>query len=155
MKIAKRGIILLLPLLTGIICAAWAGITQWKQTHFSCDSQLSMIGSEGQEEVILHFRFDGNTGLIESRGKYTPKKGDTIPTSNKIIFSFWRENNALVLISEESNQLPKVAPELFRHIPDFFSTRERGIRLQIVRKNPGGYIFLFENTPALYCAITR
>lgn len=155
MKITKRWIIILLPLISGILCAAWIGITLWKQNHFSCDSQLSMVGSEGKEEVILHFRFDGNKGLIETRGKYTPNNGDTFPTSNKISFSFWREGNVMVMVSDESNQLPKVSPSLFRHIPDFFSTRERGIRLQLIRKNAGGYLFLFEDTPALYCTITR
>jgi hypothetical protein len=154
MKINKRLWLFLIPFMTGVLCLAYAGLTSWKETHFACDSQLTMIDAYGNDDIIMHFRFDGKTGHVETRGKYTPLKGQQIQTSNKVSFTFWRDGDSLVMVSNDTNRLPKTSPPAFAHTPDFFSSRERGIRLQVIRKNKAGYLFLYDGTPALYCAIT-
>lgn len=152
MKLNKRLLILLIPLLTGIFCAAYASYSLWQQTHFSCDSQLTVVGAKGTEEIILHFSFSGESGSIDTRGKYVPHGSEAIPISNKINFTFWREGDSLIMVSNDTNRLPKISPPELKDAPDFFTTRERGIRFKVIDKNPGGYIFLYENTPTLYCS---
>jgi hypothetical protein len=154
MKINKRLWLFLIPFVTGILCIAYAQWATWKETHFACDSQLTMIDALGNDDIIMHFRFDGKNGHIETRGKYIPLKGQVIQTSNKVNFTFWREGDSLVMVSNDTNRLPKTSPPAFAHTPDFFSSRERGIRLQVIRKNKSGYLFLYDGTPALYCSIT-
>ncbi|MRS16467.1 hypothetical protein GJV06_16395 [Enterobacteriaceae bacterium RIT691] len=155
MKINNRLFLLLIPLITGVICASYAGLSYWQQTHFVCDSQLTMVDSKGTEDVIMHFRFDGDSGHVETRGKYNSGTGEVISTSNKITFNFWREGGSLVMVSNETNRLPKQAPPVLNNVPDFFSSRERGIRLKVVKENAAGYLFLYEDTPALYCRSTQ
>lgn len=154
MKITNRWLWILLPLVTGSLCAAYIGLTTWRQTHFACDSQLAMVDSKGREDVILHFRFAGKTGHVETKGKYITLQGEVIPTSNKVSFTFWREDDALVMVSDDTSRFPKISPPVLGDAPDFFTTRERGLRLQMVRKNASGYLFLYEGTPALYCTLT-
>ena len=152
MKMNNRLLVILIPLLTGLLCAAYVALIHWQKTHFSCDSQLTVVSEKGAEDVILHFNFAGSSGHIDIRGEYTSKAGEVIPTSNKIDFTFWREDNALIMISNETNRLPMHNPLVLDNAPDFFSSRERGIRFNVVEKNPGGYMFLYENAPGLYCA---
>jgi len=155
MKINNRLLIVGLPLITAVICAAYATVSHWQQTHFSCDSQLTIVSAKGTEEMIIHFKFSGPSGRIETRGKYVPKEGEAIITSNKVDFTFWRDGDSLVMISDETNKLPKIAPPVFDESPDFFSARERGLRLKVIQKSTGSYLFLYENTPGLYCTATQ
>lgn len=151
MKINNHLYITFLLLITGIVCGGYIGYEYWKQTHFACDSQLTIVGAEGKEEIIMHFRFSGDTGHMETRGKYILLNGEEVPTSNRVNFNFLREGDSLVLVSNETNRLPKKSLSILQGTPDFFSTRERGIRLEVIRKNSAGYIFMYENTPVLYC----
>lgn len=153
MKINNRLMIIALPLIAAIFCIASISITAWKQTHFTCESQLSIVDEYGSEDIIMHFRFLGKTGQLETRGKYITKKGKVTPTSNRGDFTFWREGRSLIMVSNETNQLPKIYLPVLNNTPDFFTSRERGIRLQVIQKNPTGYVFLYEGTPALYCAV--
>ncbi|MCS2151622.1 hypothetical protein MUU49_03345 [Scandinavium goeteborgense] len=153
MKINNRLMIIALPLISLIVCSVYIQLTAWKQTHFACDSQMSIVDKNGSEDIIMHFRFMGKTGHLETRGKYTTLKGGVTPTSNRINFTFWREGRSLIMVSNETNQLPKIPLPVLNNTPDFFTSRERGLRLQVIQKNPTGYLFLYEGTPALYCAV--
>jgi hypothetical protein len=151
MNINSRPFVVAIPLLAAMFCAAYAGFTSWKQTHFACDSQMSIVDSRGQDDLIMHFRFDGKTGHVNTRGKYTPHNEAPIETSNKVYFTFWREGDSLVMISDDTNRLPKTPQPTLALSPDFFTARERGLRLQITAKNDSGYLFLYDGTPTLYC----
>lgn len=154
MKVNNRFLLLLIPVITAIAGIAYISATSWQSNHFACDARLTIIESRGADDLIMHFRFDGHTGHVETKGRYTQTNGEMTETSNKVDFTFWREKGSLVLISNETNRIPKMPPPVLAHIPDFFSSRERGIRLQIVPKNASAYLFLYEGTPTLYCAIT-
>ncbi|MBB1202211.1 hypothetical protein EGM70_18200 [Enterobacteriaceae bacterium 89] len=155
MKLNSRLLIAGLPIITAIACATYAAASHWQQTHFSCDSQLTLVSAKGTEEMIIHFNFSGKSGRIETRGKYVPKNGEAITTSNKVDFTFWRDGDSLVMISDETNKLPKIAPPMLDESPDFFSTRERGLRLKVIQKSAGSYLFLYEDTPGLYCTASQ
>ena len=103
----------------------------------------------------MHFNFNGKTGHIETRGEFTSGKNASITTSNKINFTFWRDGNSLVMISDDTNQIPKILNPALEDTPDFFNTRERGLRLQIIRKNTSAYVLLYESTPTLYCTLVQ
>ena len=155
MKLNSRWLVLLIPVITGLFCATWVGIASWQKKHFACDAQLTIVEQTGYNDVILHFRFAGQTGHLETKGKYVQKTGEIIQTSNKVDFTFWRDGSSLVLIANETNKIPKVPVPVLENMPDFFTARERGIRLQIIRKNASAYVFLYEGTPALYCSISQ
>lgn len=154
MKITSRWPWMALPVITVGLCAAYVGIGSWQKTHFACDAQLTMVDRQGADDVIMHFRFAGKTGHIETKGKYAQDNGEVIQTSNKVDFSFWLDGDALMLVANETNRIPKIAPPEIADVPDFFTARESGIRMQIVRKNANGYLFFYDGAPALYCKIT-
>ncbi|TDN57285.1 hypothetical protein [Scandinavium goeteborgense] len=153
MKINNRLMIIALPLIAATVCIAYMQLTAWKQTHFTCESQLSIVDANGSEDIIMHFRFMGKTGHLETRGKYITKKGEGTPTSNRVDFTFWREGHSLIMVSNETNQMSKIPLPVLNNTPDFFTSRERGLRLQVIQKNPTGYLFLYMGTPALYCTV--
>ncbi|ALR78604.1 hypothetical protein [[Enterobacter] lignolyticus] len=138
-----------------VISVALAGYVNWQKNHFSCEAQITLVTDRGTEDLIMHFRFSGDTGQYESKGKYVTASGREIPTSNKIDFTFWRDGDALVMISDETNAIPKTAGSVYPYTPDFFYSRERGLRWKLTMENAAGYLFSYDGTPAFYCAITR
>lgn len=154
MKINNRWLLIALPAITGVLCAAYTGITAWQKTHFACDAQLTLVEPQGVDDVIMHFRFAGHSGHVETKGKYMQSNGAVIQTGNKVDFAFWLDGDSLVLVANETNRIPKITSPVLPNVPDFFTSRESGIRLQAIRKNSSGYLFLYDGAPAMYCRIT-
>lgn len=71
--------------------------------------------------------------------------------SNKVGFSYWREGDETIMVSDETNVLPKKKLNYLSYVPDFFQHRERGIRLNILPANADSYYFIYSNSPVIYC----
>lgn len=141
--------IVILAIAAPILYAAWL---HYQRNNFTCESHLTIVEGDSTVDSLMSFSFQHGSGVYDSTGEYSPPGQPTVTISNKINFKYWYEEGRVILVSDETNALPK-KDEPFRHyIPDFFYYRDRGISLGIVQVNASGYLFSFGNSPAFYCS---
>jgi len=143
-----RWIIILLAIITPL-CLAWYVHSQ--RDNISCESHLIIVDDRSVVDLLIAFRLRSGSGTYDSTGEYSQSGKPTIAISNKITFNYWREEGNVIMVSSDTNELPKKDEPFRRFIPDFFHQRDRGIRVEIVRVNAASYLFSFGNSPALYC----
>lgn len=152
MKTTSRsaiGLIIILMIATPLF---YAWYIHYQQNHFTCESRLIIVEDDSRVDSLMTFTFNNGNGTYDSSGEYSQSGQQTVIFSNKITFNYWREEGRVIMVSSETNELPK-KDELFRqHIPDFFHYRDRGISVEILPVNASGYLFSFGNSPAFYCA---
>ncbi|HDR2349918.1 TPA: hypothetical protein QCH58_001275 [Enterobacter asburiae] len=152
MKMISRsafGLIIILMIAAPLL---YAWYIYYQQNHFTCESHLIIVEDDSRVDSLMTFKFNNGDGTYDSTGEYSQSGQQTVIVSNKIAFNYWREEGRVIMVSRETNELPK-KDELFRrHIPDFFHYRDHGISVEILPVNASGYLFTFGNSPAFYCA---
>lgn len=130
----------------------YAAYLHYQRNNFTCESHLTIVDGDSRVDSLMTFSFHHGSGAYDSTGEYSQAGQQPLIISNKINFKYWYEEDRVILVSSETNALPK-KDEPFRHyIPDFFYYRDRGISLGIVPVNASGYLFSFGNSPAFYCS---
>ncbi|MGL5599707.1 MAG: hypothetical protein ACRDD5_02255 [Silvania sp.] len=132
------------PLLT-------AGYIHYQRDNFSCESHITIVENHAVVDVLMNFSFNDGSGIYQTTGEYSKENQPPISLSNNVTFDYWREEGRMIMVSSETNELPKVTLPFRLSIPDFFRHRERGIRLQIVPANSASYYFIYKNSPVFYC----
>lgn len=129
----------------------YAGYLSSQRDNFSCGAHLIIVDNDVVLDLISNYTFNNGRGSYESFGQY--KKGSEPPVgvSNKVSFDYWREASKFVMVSNETNQLPKREKSLLAGIPDFYRLRDRGIRMRTVRASAASDIFLYGQAPFFYC----
>lgn len=151
MKLTSLGARWLMIILAIIAPLLYAGYVHHQENNFSCEGHLIIVENNSWVDTVMAFSFHNGSGDYDSTGEYRQAGQAPITVSNKVAFRFWREDKRVILISSDTNQLPK-KDEAYRHnIPDFFRHRDRGISLEIVPINASSYLFLFGTSPAFYC----
>ena len=142
---ALAGAAIILPLLG-------AGYIHYQRDNYSCEIHTVIVDENRVLDVILNFNFDHGTGFYESAGELNEKGEPPTSVSNKILFKYWREDGAVILVSDETNPLPTRYQKFRKDIPDFFQHRERGLRVQITPANAVSDIFTYGGAPVFYCS---
>lgn len=147
-KISLLWAFIALAILTPLIIA---GYVHYQQDHFTCEDHLTVIDEKTQFELQMRFTFSGGKGRYESYGSYQAAGHAPIAISNQITFSYWREPQKIIMVSDDTNELPKREEPLLKDAPDFFHSRNRGMATELVSVNAQSHLFLSEHVPVMYC----
>lgn len=123
-----------------------------RRDNFSCQIQAVIVDENSAIDVSMNYTLRNGRGIYESSGEYREKGKPPEAISNKITFNYWNESDKVIMVSNETNALPK-KPQAFRdHTPDFFHRRDRGISLKILPANDNSYLFLYDGLPVFFCS---
>lgn len=147
-KLVLRWSLIMLAILGPLI---YAGYLHFLRSHFSCEAHTTIVDDKYVVDTIMDYTFRGDSGTLESSGEYIRVNAQPVAVSNKISFNVWQENGEMVLISNETNELPKKAEAYRLTIPDFYHARDRGLRFQLTPANASSYFFIYANSPIFYC----
>lgn len=128
-----------------------AGYLHYQRNNFSCETHSTIIEQQAVIDVIMNFSFNDGVGSYDASGEYSEENKPPVAISNKVEFNYWREEGEVILVSNETNILPKKYLTYRAYLPDFFQHRERGIRLNILPANADSYYFSYGNSPVMYC----
>ena len=142
-------LLIVIAIITPLLGAAYI---HYQRNNFSCEIHSAIVDDNSVVDVIMNYTLNQGVGNYESSGEYIAKGKDPIAISNKITFHYWREADRVIMISDETNSLPKRVEAYRSYIPDFFQQRDRGISLQITRANTYSYLFIYGGAPIFYCS---
>lgn len=143
----RWGIIFLLAISPLLV----AGYLHHQRNNFSCETHATIVEQGAVIDIIMSFSFKDGVGDYDASGEYIEGNKTPVTISNKVGFTYWRKKDEVILISDETNVLPKKHLNYLAYVPDFFQHRERGIRLNIVPANADSYYFTYSNSPVMYC----
>ena len=143
---------ILIAIATPLLCA---GYLSYQRNHFTCDAHAIIVDEDAIMDIITNYSFDGGSGSYESSGKYIKGTQPALSTSNNVSFNYWYENGKMIMVSNDTNELPKRTEPLLDQMPDFYHLRDRGISIDIVRANAASYYFVYGHTPVFYCTKSR
>lgn len=129
----------------------YAGYIHYQRSNFSCEVHTTIVDDKYVVDAIMDYTFHGDSGTLETSGEYIPLNAPPVAVSNKVLFNAWRENGEVVLISNETNELPKKDEAYRLTIPDFYHARDRGLRFKLTSANASSYFFIYANFPIFYC----
>lgn len=130
----------------------FAGYSHYQRNHFRCEAHMIIVDDDSVVDVMTNYNFKGNAGTLRSSGEYLKNDASQVAISNQISFAFWREGGDVIMVSNDTNELPKKSEPYRLNIPDFYHSRDRGIRIKITPAHSAGYFFSYSNTPLFYCA---
>lgn len=128
-----------------------AGYLHYQRNNFRCETHATIVEKEAVIDLIMSFSFKDGVGSYDALGEYIEGNKPPVAISNKVGFTYWRDKNEMILVSDETNVLPKKHLNYLAYVPDFFQHRERGIRLNIIPANTDSYYFTYSNSPVMYC----
>lgn len=128
-----------------------AGYLHVQRDSFSCEVYTTIIQGDATIELIMNYDFRQGKGHYQSSGEYSSPGKPTIRLSNKVEFDYWYEDGRVIMISSETNELPRKDFPFRNVIPDFYHLRERGVSFQVVPANDSSYYFLYAGSPVFYC----
>lgn len=143
----RWGIIILAILLPLMV----AGYLHYQRDNLSCDSHVIIVDKQEVVDLIMNFTLNGGNGSYQVTGEYSKNNQPPEAISNYVSFNYWREDGNIIMISTQTNELPKKQLGYRLNIPDFFQHRERGISMQIAPANDNSYYFIYSHSPVLYC----
>lgn len=138
-----------LAIVTPLLCA---GYIQHQRKNFNCEVRTTIVYNNSVLDMILDFNFNNGNGTYEAVGEYNENDTRNQPVSNKVTFKYWYEDGQVIMVSDETNPLPKKNEDFRQFIPDFFQYRNRGVRFQIIPVNATSYIFTYGDAPVFYCS---
>jgi hypothetical protein len=130
----------------------YTGYDYWLRNHFTCDANIIIVDENTVLEVNSTYTFKNGHGDYQSFGQYTKKGHPPLPLSNKVTFDYWREGGRIIMVSNETNELPKRDDPLLSQMPDFYHLRDRGISIELARANASSAYFLYGQAPVFYCS---
>ena len=128
-----------------------AGYLHYQRNNFSCETHVIIVEQGAVIDTVMNFSFNNGVGSYDASGEYIEENAQPVAISNKVGFSYWREGDETIMVSDETNVLPKKKLNYLSYVPDFFQHRERGIRLNILPANADSYYFIYSNSPVIYC----
>lgn len=128
-----------------------AGYLHYQRNNFSCETHATIVEQRAVIDMVMNFSFNDGVGSYDATGEYIEDNKPPVAISNKVGFTYWREEGEVILVSNETNVLPKKHLNYLAYVPDFFQHRERGIRLNILPANADSYFFTYSNSPVMYC----
>ena len=129
-----------------------AGYIHSQRDPFSCEAHATIVDDQSVIDIMMNYSFNDGLGTYQMTGEYSQDGGAPIAISNKIDFNYWHEGGKVIMVSNETNELPKKNQAYRINIPDFYQARNRGIRIKITPVNSSGYLFIFANSPTFYCS---
>lgn len=147
-KLYLMWVAILLAIATPLL---YAGYLNYQRNHFTCGAHAVIVDEDAVLDMITNYTFENGSGSYEGSGKYIKNAQPVLEVSNKVSFNYWRENGRIIMVSNETNELPKRSEPLLDHMPDFYHMRDRGISIDIVRANANNAWFIYGNTPVFYC----
>lgn len=148
-KLTVRWMLIVMAIITPLLAA---GYIHYQRDDFSCESHVTLVERHAVIDVLMNFTFDEGKGIYQTSGEYLKDNQPAVALSNNVTFDYWREDGRMIMVSSETNELPKVTLPFRFNIPDFFRHRERGLRMQVVPANSASYYFIYNNSPVFYCS---
>lgn len=147
-KLALRWSLILLAIIIPLLYVVYIRV---QRSNFNCEAHTTIVDDKYVVDVIMDYTFLGGSGTLETSGEYIPVNAPPVAISNKVSFNAWQENGEMVLISNETNELPKKTEAYRLTIPDFYHVRDRGLRFKLTPVNASSYFFIYANSPIFYC----
>ncbi|MEG1210425.1 MAG: hypothetical protein RSE29_04810 [Leclercia sp.] len=151
MKMNKGGIcaiVMVLAILCPLLSAAYI---HYQRNNFNCESHVTIVDKQEVVDIIMTFSFNNGVGNYQVSGEYIKDNQPPVAISNNVSFNYWREEGSIIMVSTETNELPKKSLPYRAWIPDFFQHRERGIRMTITAANADSYYLSYSHSPVMYC----
>ncbi|MCU6669250.1 hypothetical protein M8013_10870 [Enterobacteriaceae bacterium H4N4] len=148
-KLTARWMLTGIAIITPVLAA---GYIHHQRDDFSCESRVTVVDKHDYVDVLVSFSFHDGKGLYQASGEDNKPNQPPVAVSNNVMFDYWREDGRMIMVSSETNELPKVTLPFRVNIPDFFRHRERGLRMQVVPANSSSYYFIYNNSPVFYCS---
>lgn len=127
------------------------GYNHWQRNHFVCDTNIIIVDEDSVLDESATYTFTNGHGDYQSFGQYTQKDRPPVAVSNKVTFEYWHEEGRIIMVSNETNELPRREDPLLAQMPDFYHLRDRGISIELVRANASSAYFLYGQAPVFYC----
>ena len=125
--------------------------SETNDTYFTCNSQFTIAYQKNYISIFIKYNFADGKGKYELVGKLV--EGDK-PVKNIIRtmgFSYFKNNNSLVMISDSDNPNGDNAKLLVPELPDFFIYKGRSMILQIYNRGTSSMLLAQDDTPVLFC----
>ncbi|MFY9997349.1 MAG: hypothetical protein WAK61_20455 [Leclercia sp.] len=147
-KLVVSWVLIVLAIIAPLLAA---GYVHLQRDNFSCESNITIVDRHAMVDILMNFSFRDGKGIYQTSGEYIKDNQPPVALSNNVTFDYWREEGRMIMVSSETNELPKATLPFRLNIPDFFRHRERGLRLQIVPANSASAYFIYKNSPVFYC----
>lgn len=147
-KIAARWVFIILAILAPLVAA---GYIHHQRDNFSCETHVTLVDKNAVVDLIMNYAFEDGVGYYQTSGDYLVANQPPVAVSNNVTFNYWREDGRMIMVSSETNALPKNNLPFRLNMPDFFQYRERGLRMQVVPANASSYYFIYSHSPVFYC----
>lgn len=142
------GVICVMAVLTSTLY-----VYHWhKQYEFSCQG---IVNSFGRNVTVQHFI---NVKVADGKGRFdiieqvhVSEKQSPKKIINTLFFHYSREENALIMVSDNDNQYADYLKPV-TSIPDFFLYQDRGLTVKVVPVNRNAYLFIDGETSVFYCS---
>ncbi|AWH89006.1 hypothetical protein [Limnobaculum parvum] len=133
----------------------WAGYLSWKNNHFACESELTVVSNKGSYDTIMLFTFSGGEGWYSSVGDLQVTGQPVKKNNHEMRFRYVLDKQDIMMISEQTDTNPNRLDKLNYLIPDFFRIQGRGISIHLFHQNLSSYyMFMQDDMPLFYCAQT-
>ncbi|MCD1125901.1 hypothetical protein LPW36_07765 [Jinshanibacter sp. LJY008] len=132
----------------------WAGYLSWKNNHFTCESEITIINDKGSYDTIMLFTFNDGEGRYSSIGDLQENGQPAKRISHEMRFRYVLDKKDIMMISEQTDTNPGRLGKLDYLVPDFFRIQGRGIGMHLLYQSFSSYMFTLDDMPLFYCSQT-
>lgn len=129
--------------------------SSFKRDYFSCESHFTINKNNNTIRAIVYHRFTGNKGDLEYSFTLSHEGVKIGEIHRSITFSFQREDNTYILVSNETLKNTNIINLFNPYIPDFYLIRDRGVKVDVRRLKNGDFVFFTNNIPLGICKKTK
>lgn len=147
---ALWGITILLGIITG-----WVAYREHhKQTHFTCQNEITAFNSRVKMTSDNGFTFDGSQGRYTATGSFSIDGQPSQKINNTFGFNYWLLDKKIIIMANEESQHPSSFEHIPLYLPDVVFHRDMAIVLNIIKINASAYLLLRNDVPIFYCKKT-
>lgn len=151
MKRIKKALLVVLMSITACIPFLAGYYLKYRDTNYSCDSELYARNANEHYGLIMHYRFNNGFGNYHATGLTTLSDGTVIPMNRSLAFRYTFEGDVFNLVSQNNDDNPEDLNNPTTLVPDFFRFSGRGLTILSRRESNMGYLIILGNTPLFYC----
>lgn len=144
-KLRLISIVFLCVIVFGV---TWIQVVMSSKSNFTCDSEISFKSATGDYDGIMLYHFKNGQGDYNTVGTIKLSDGTVKSFNRSIKFEYIYKNDKLFIL-QSTNDVNDIHPQAIIN-PEFFHIR-RGLNIKVKRANKNGYIFIYGDTPFLYC----
>lgn len=152
----KKNIIILtsFTLILTLIVAATFMWHSYKSRYFSCSANYHSQYREYSLQAVIHYIFNGDTGIMTLDGEIQQINGDTLHIRIRNNFEFEKNNHTYNLLSKNISIMPSTlinVEKLDLLLPNFYFMNKKSLSYILYPQQDGNVIFSSGKLPAFYC----